>query len=85
MKQVGDYAESAGRIHDWAQQTDHAQPGDPVKAAAIVEIAQAESPPLRLRLAADSVTRVEAELAVVTEELADRRRLVLSTGHEVTS
>ncbi|WP_327371554.1 SDR family NAD(P)-dependent oxidoreductase [Streptomyces sp. NBC_01217] len=83
---IEDYAESAGRTRDWARQTSHAQPGDPVKAAAaIVELAQAEQPPLRLQLGADCVARVEAKLASVADELAQWRQLALSTGYDATT
>jgi NAD(P)-dependent dehydrogenase (short-subunit alcohol dehydrogenase family) len=80
---IEDYAESAGRTRGWAEQTHHAQPGDPVKAAAaIVNLAQTEEPPLRLQLGADCVARVEAELASVADELATWREVSLSTGHD---
>ncbi|MGW0082235.1 oxidoreductase [Streptomyces sp. NPDC003393] len=80
---IEDYAESAARARDWADQTNHAQPGDPVKAAAaIVEVARAEKPPLRLQLGADCVARVEAKLASVADELAQWRELALSTGYD---
>ncbi|MFD0149498.1 oxidoreductase [Streptomyces sp. NPDC055721] len=80
---IEDYADSAGRIRDWAEQANHSQPGDPVKAAAaIVDLARAEEPPVRLQLGADCVARVEAKLASVASELAAWREVSLSTGHE---
>jgi NAD(P)-dependent dehydrogenase (short-subunit alcohol dehydrogenase family) len=80
---IDDYTDSAGRTRDFARQTNHAQPGDPVKAAAaIVKIAQADEPPLRLQLGADCVARVEAKLAAVADELAQWRPLALSTGFD---
>jgi len=46
-----------------------AQPGDPVKAAAaIVEIASAERPPLRIQLGRDSFGAVADKLQFVAEE-----------------
>lgn len=81
---IQDYSGSAGQIRDWVQQTNHVQPGDPVKAAAaIVELAQADEPPLRLQLGADCVARVEAKLAYVADELTKWRRTALATGATV--
>ncbi len=80
---IEDYAGSAGRTRGWVQETNHTQPGDPARAAAaIVEIARAEEPPLRLQLGADCVARVEAKLAAVAGELAAWRGLSLSTGYD---
>ncbi|MER7702447.1 oxidoreductase [Kitasatospora sp. NPDC097605] len=80
---IEDYSGSAGQTRDWARQTNHAQPGDPAKAAAaIVALARAEEPPLRLQLGADCVARVEAKLAAVADELAVWRGLSLSTGYD---
>ena len=60
-----------------------AQAGDPVKAAAaILEIASVQDPPLRLQLGADCVARVEAKLKLVASELGQWRTLAMSTAYE---
>jgi NAD(P)-dependent dehydrogenase (short-subunit alcohol dehydrogenase family) len=78
---VDDYHGTAGNTRGWAVDNNHAQAGDPVKgAAAIITVATAEKPPLRVQLGADCVTRVEAKLAYVADELAQWRDLALSTS-----
>ena len=80
---IADYAATSGATRQWAEQTNHAQAGDPVKAAAaIVAIATTAEPPLRLQLGADCVARVEEKLAKVAAELDRWRPLALSTGYE---
>ncbi|MEV7681316.1 oxidoreductase [Streptomyces sp. NPDC088341] len=79
---IADYAETAGRTRRWAEESNHAQEGDPVKAAeAIVTLAAMADPPSRLQLGADSVERVQAKLDLVAEELTQWRELALSTAH----
>ncbi|KMS89901.1 MULTISPECIES: oxidoreductase [Streptomyces] len=59
------------------------QPGDPAKAAqAVLTLAGAEEPPLRLQLGADSVNRVQAKLDLVRRELDTWRELSLSTAYD---
>lgn len=74
------YSGSADQIRDWVQRTNHVQPGDLVMATAVVELAQADEPPLRLQLGADCVARVKAKLASVADELTKWRQTALSTG-----
>jgi NAD(P)-dependent dehydrogenase (short-subunit alcohol dehydrogenase family) len=79
---IADYDASAGRMRAWADDSNHAQVGDPAKAAAaIVSIAGAAVPPLRLQLGSDCVERVETKLAQVARELGAWRALALSTDH----
>jgi NAD(P)-dependent dehydrogenase (short-subunit alcohol dehydrogenase family) len=80
---IGDYAETAGTTRQHATDVNHAQPGDPVKAAAaIVEIASAERPPLRIQLGRDSFTAVANKLQHVAEEQQAWRDLAVSTDHD---
>ena len=59
---------------------DDKQPGDPRRAAAaIVEVAMAEDPPLRLVLGADAVARIEGKLEQVAADIAAWRELSRST------
>ena len=80
---IDDYAATAGRTRAWVDDTNHAQLGDPVKAAAaMITVATSADPPLRLQLGADCVARVESKLATVVRELEQWRALALSTGHD---
>ncbi|MFI6080801.1 hypothetical protein ACIBBB_07465 [Streptomyces sp. NPDC051217] len=74
-------AETSGRMRGTARRGNHAQPGDPVKAAvAILDIAESDNPPLRIPLGTDSVAAMEAKLGFVAEELAEWRALATSTN-----
>lgn len=77
---IEDYQASAGGMRDWADDSNHAQDGDPVKAAtAIIAVARAEQMPARIPLGKASVTDVENKLAGVARELETWRDLALST------
>jgi hypothetical protein len=80
---IDDYADTAGTTTRHATDVNHAQPGDPVKAAAaIVEIASAERPPLRIQLSRDSFTAVADKLRFVAYEQQAWRDLAVSTDHD---
>lgn len=80
---IDDYAQTAGATRQHATDVNHAQPGDPVKAAAaIVNIATAERPPLRIQLGRDSFTAVAAKLEFVAAEQQTWRDLSVSTDHD---
>jgi len=79
---IEDYSGTAGRMRVWAEDTNHAQLGDPVKgAAAMIAVATRAHPPLRVQLGADCVARVESKLAAVARELEENRQLAGSTAH----
>jgi NAD(P)-dependent dehydrogenase (short-subunit alcohol dehydrogenase family) len=80
---IDDYAETAGATRQRAADVNHAQPGDPVKAAAaIVDIASAEHPPLRIQLGRDSFTAVRQKLEFVAAEQQSWQQLAVSTDHD---
>jgi NAD(P)-dependent dehydrogenase (short-subunit alcohol dehydrogenase family) len=80
---IGDYAATVGEIRERTTKTNHAQPGDPTKAAAaIVTVAGVTDPPTRLQLGADALARVNAKLALVSDEMTQWRDLALSTGYD---
>ncbi|MCE7008257.1 oxidoreductase [Kibdelosporangium philippinense] len=80
---IDDYATTAGATRDRAVTANHAQPGDPAKAAAaIVELAHAENPPLRIQLGRDSFAAVAAKLTFVAQEQDAWRDLSTSTDHD---
>ena len=80
---IDDYGATAGKTRVWADDTNHAQLGDPVKAAAaMIMMATTADPPSRVQLGADCIARVESKLATVTRELQQWRALALSTAHD---
>jgi len=77
---IADYAQSAGVTRGLVPGFNHAQAGDPAKlAAAVVDLAGQERPPLRIQLGADAVRRIEAKLDFVRGELERLRPIALST------
>jgi NAD(P)-dependent dehydrogenase (short-subunit alcohol dehydrogenase family) len=83
---IDDYAETAGAMRTTAADVNHAQPGDPVKAAAaIVHIGDLAEPPLRIQLGGDCYAGVAAKLEVVAAEQATWHDLSVSTDHDDVS
>lgn len=80
---IADYEATAGKTRASLAAINHNQPGDPVKAAAaIVTMAESDKPPLRLLLGSDSVSRVEAKMKRLGEDMAAWREVSLSTDHD---
>ncbi|WP_329580361.1 oxidoreductase [Streptomyces sp. NBC_01361] len=80
---IDDYAATAGTMRQAAAGLNHAQPGDPAKAArAIVDISAAPEPPLRLQLGADALQAFEAKLDTFRKEMDAWRHVALSTDHD---
>lgn len=80
---IEDYSETAGLTRQQAVVKNHDQLGDPVKAAdAILDIATAAEPPLRIQLGTDCIGRVERKLSNVAAELARWRMLGESTDYD---
>ena len=78
--ELADYDETVGQMRVFAASANHAQPGDPQRLAeAILLLADAQQPPLRLPLGSDAVARIEAKHAFVDTELAQWRELAMST------
>lgn len=77
---IDDYAETAGKVRTRAKEISHKQPGDPDKlATAILALAAAKNPPLRLPLGTDAIKVIEDKNAFVTQELKNWRTLSEST------
>jgi NAD(P)-dependent dehydrogenase (short-subunit alcohol dehydrogenase family) len=77
---IEDYEPTAGRVRKAATSPGHVQVNHPVRgAAAIVTIALADDPPVRLPLGTDAVGAVEGKLQRTAEELAQWRDLAVST------
>lgn len=80
---IADYASTAGATRSRAADINHAQPGDPIKAAAaIVDIASAAEPPMHLLLGTDCVAKVEAKIADLKADIDAWRTLSTSTDHD---
>lgn len=81
---IDDYADGpAGKMRVTAGDRNHEQPGDPVKAAAaIIDVAESERPPVRLLLGNDTIAVVEAKIAHVQAELAQWRSISESTDFD---
>lgn len=78
--ELPDYAATVGVMRHYAEAANHAQPGNPAKLAeALLAVANATNPPLRLALGSDAVARIEAKNSAVEQELAQWRDLSLST------
>ena len=78
--QIDDYAATVGKTREMVVERNHQQPGDPAKLAqAIVKLANAADPPLRLPLGKDAVARIAEKIAFVEGETATWRSLSEST------
>ncbi|KAB0643602.1 oxidoreductase [Burkholderia latens] len=77
---IDDYDETSGAVRRKATQLNHNQPGDPAKlAAAMIALADAADPPLRLPLGTDTLAAIAAKNAYVTEETEAWKALASST------
>jgi NAD(P)-dependent dehydrogenase (short-subunit alcohol dehydrogenase family) len=80
---IDDYAGSAGATRARAMSANHAQPGDPAKAAAaIVRVASAAEPPLRIQLGRDSFDALTRKLRSYESEQKAWHDLAVSTDHD---
>ena len=80
--ELKDYAPSAGQTRTVPGLYNHEQAGDPAKLAEVlVDVAEAEDPPLRLQLGRDCVERVIEKLDQVRRDLDTWRSLAESTDH----
>ena len=80
--QIPDYAETVGKIRNHASELNYQQPGDPTKLAqAILELVNADTPPLRLPLGTDTVQAIAKKNAYVEQEMAQWRTLAESTDY----
>lgn len=69
-KSINDYAATAGKLRNTITGYSGDQPGDPVKGAqAVLEIIEAQNPPLRLFLGKVAVERVKAKIKMLKDNL----------------
>ena len=79
---IEDYDATAGATRDVVPGLSHHQPGDPVKLArALIELANAADPPLRLPLGPDTLLRMSEKNALVQMETETWRDLAESTNY----
>jgi NAD(P)-dependent dehydrogenase (short-subunit alcohol dehydrogenase family) len=77
---IEDYAETSGKVRQVAASMNHNQPGNPAMlAVAMVELVNAEAPPLRLPLGTDTLKAIAEKNAFVTQETEVWRVLSAST------
>jgi NAD(P)-dependent dehydrogenase (short-subunit alcohol dehydrogenase family) len=80
QKVMEDYAETVGEVRKHAAAVNHRQLGNPeALAKGLLQIVDAENPPLRMPFGSDTVAAIEAKNAFVAEELRQWRSLALST------
>ena len=79
---IPDYAETVGKMREFAVGYNHQQPGDPAKLAqALLQVANAPEPPLRLPLGTDTLKRMAEKNAMVDRETAQWHALAASTDY----
>jgi NAD(P)-dependent dehydrogenase (short-subunit alcohol dehydrogenase family) len=67
---IGDYADTAGLRRKENDHSHGTQPGDPARAArALITLAEAENPPLRVLLGSDAIQIIRAELNTQLAEI----------------
>ena len=77
---IDDYAGTSGAMRTTAAAYSLKQPGDPARLAkALMTLADAENPPLRMPFGSDTVAAIEAKHAFVAGELKAWRELAIST------
>jgi NAD(P)-dependent dehydrogenase (short-subunit alcohol dehydrogenase family) len=80
---IDQYADTVGKMRDFAASADHKQPGDPKKLSkAILKLADTAKPPVRLPLGSDTVARIRQKNKEVERELNEWIEVALSTDHD---
>ncbi len=80
---IGDYAGTVGEMRTLMAGVNHRQPGDPHKLSlAILALADAAQPPLRLPLGSDTVAGIREKNAFVEQELGQWLEVAMSTNHD---
>jgi NAD(P)-dependent dehydrogenase (short-subunit alcohol dehydrogenase family) len=81
---IADYDETSGNVRRFAAGMNHNQPGDPEKlATALVTLADAQTPPLRLPLGTDTLKAIADKNAYVTAETETWKELSRSTDFQL--
>ena len=73
-QRIADYQPMIQRLADYMDASDGTQPGDPAKAAAaMIEVAESDNPPLRLMLGSDAYGLWDQKAAELHKDLAQGR------------
>ena len=81
---IDDYDETSGKVRRLAVEMNHNQPGNPDKlATALVTLADAQKPPLRLPLGSDTLKAIADKSAYVMAETETWKALSASTDFDV--
>jgi NAD(P)-dependent dehydrogenase (short-subunit alcohol dehydrogenase family) len=81
---IDDYDATSGNVRRFAAGMNHSQPGDPEKlATALVTLADAQTPPLRLALGTDTLKAIAEKNAYVAAETESWKALSSSTDFAV--
>ncbi len=79
------YQGTVGKFLQFLNQIEGTQPGDPDKAAqAIIQIVNAENPPLRLVLGHYAYSKFREKIASLTKELDEWDAIAANTNFEFT-
>ncbi|TCK95271.1 oxidoreductase [Paraburkholderia sp. BL9I2N2] len=77
---IADYGATSGNVRRIAANLNHNQPGNPAKlAAAMIELVDAQTPPLRLPLGTDTLKAIADKNAYVAQETETWKALSAST------
>lgn len=80
---IAAYEATVGEMRTLMAGVNHLQPGDPQKLSlAILQLADAPRPPVRLPLGSDTVAGIREKNAFVEQELAQWMSVALSTDHD---
>ncbi|MBW0236156.1 oxidoreductase [Pseudomonas sp. D1HM] len=78
--ELSDYDETVGKMRQFAEGANHAQPGDPLKfAEAMLTLVNAPNPPQRLAMGSDTVAIVGEKNRLVEAALLEWKELSIST------
>jgi NAD(P)-dependent dehydrogenase (short-subunit alcohol dehydrogenase family) len=82
MPPIDAYGQTVGATRDYAANSHRVQPGDPAKAAAaIADMVNAPSMPLRLPLGADAVDGIRQKVARVLADVDKTEAVARATAH----
>lgn len=78
--QIADYNESVGQVRVAMKETNHNQPGDPIKAAKVmIDVAKTEHPPLHLMLGSDTLEYTKTKIEALVADMEDWKAYSEST------
>ncbi len=82
-KRIADYADTVGKMREFAAGRNHQQPGDPSKLGqALLQLVNAAEPPLRLPLGTDALQVIAEKNKFVEQEAAKWKAVSSSTDFE---